>query len=188
MNGLVTERERDMREIERSLHGRSIWHRPFSLVLVYLLAIVLANLMVSWFGAGITIINAFLFIGLDLTNRDKLHDAWNGRGLVWKMGLLIAMGSIISWGINRASGRIALASFIAFACASVVDTLVYQILYNRSKLIRVNGSNVISAGMDSILFPAIAFGFPLMFGIMAGQFLAKVSGGFIWFWILRVRK
>ena len=145
----------------------------------------LANLSVAFFGPVSSIVNAFLFIGLDLTGRDKLHEAWQGRGLVWKMALLIASGSILSWLINRNAGSIALASFVAFGCAAVVDTIIYQLLHHKTKFIKVNGSNVLSAAVDSIVFPALAFGFPLMFGIMAGQFAAKVAGGFVWSLILR---
>ncbi len=42
------------------------------------------------------IVNAFLFIGLDLTARDRLHDVWRSNYLVPKMIALIAAGSILS--------------------------------------------------------------------------------------------
>ena len=50
-------------------------------VVLYLFAIVAANLLVARFGPSVTIINAFLFIGLDLTTRDGLHEAWGKSGL-----------------------------------------------------------------------------------------------------------
>jgi len=145
---------------------------------------VLANLSVAHFGPSSTIVNAFLFIGLDLTSRDKLHEAWHNNGLIWKMGLLIATGSLISWLLNRNAGQIALASFIAFACAAVVDTIVYQILRKQKYMVKVNGSNIFSAATDSIIFPTIAFGGFLPW-ITLGQFAAKVFGGAIWAIILR---
>ena len=154
-------------------------------IILYLTAIVLANVSVAIFGPQVTIINAFLFIGLDLTARDKLHEAWHKKGLVLKMGLLILSGSVLSWAINHNAGRIAVASFIAFACAGIVDTFVFQKLMRYSSWVRINGSNVPSALIDSIVFPGVAFGFPLMYGVMAGQFVAKVLGGFIWSLILR---
>lgn len=148
---------------------------------MYLTAIILANLSSAYFGPSASVINAFLFIGLDLTARDKLHEAWHKDGLLWKMGLLIATGSILSWLLNRNAGMIAVASFTAFACAAVVDTIAYQFLYKKSYLIKVNGSNVVSAAVDSLVFPTIAFGgfLPL---ITLGQFIAKVFGGAIWAW------
>ncbi len=156
-------------------------------IALYLLAIVLANLTVTWFGPNMVIVNAFLFIGLDLTARDKLHDAWHGNGLVWKMTALIAAGSALSWFVDRAAGQIALASFVAFAAASTVDTVVYHLMRRHAWWYRVNGSNLASAAVDSVLFPTIAFGVFLPW-IILGQFTAKVAGGFLWSWILGMRK
>lgn len=153
---------------------------------LYLVAIVAANLTVAWFGPSVTIINAFLFIALDLTSRDNLHEAWHGKGLFWKMAALIAVGSLLSWLLNRNAGPIALASFIAFACANAADTLIYQLLHDRAKLLKINGSNIVSAAVDSFIFPMLAFGFPLLWGVIFGQFVAKVSGGFIWSLILNL--
>lgn len=148
-------------------------------VAIYLVAIVLANLAVAYFGAWITPLTAFLFIGLDITTRDKLHDAWERRGLIWKMGLLIASGSLLSWVLNRNAGRIAMASFIAFAVSGGIDALVYH-LVRRSRFERVNWSNLASASVDSVLFPAIAFGWPPSMEIVYGQATAKIAGGLFW--------
>jgi uncharacterized PurR-regulated membrane protein YhhQ (DUF165 family) len=157
----------------------------FLMIALYLSAIVLANLSVAFFGPQFTVLNAFLFIGLDLTSRDVLHERWHNKGLVWKMALLIASGSILSYILNKDAGPIALASFVAFCAAGLVDTITYQILKDKTRMIKINGSNVTSALVDSVVFPALAFGFPLMFGIMAGQFIAKVVGGFVWSLALR---
>lgn len=149
-------------------------------ILMYLAAIVAANLLVAQFGPSVVVANAFLFIGLDLTTRDHLHEAWHRRGLVWKMALLIGAGSLLSWFLNRDAGRIALASFAAFACAGTADAIVYGLMGDRARLLKINGSNVVSAGVDSVIFPALAFGFPLLVGVMLGQFVAKVAGGALW--------
>lgn len=153
-------------------------------VAMYLAAIVAANLLTARFGPAMAVVNAFLFIGLDLTARDHLHDAWRGRGLVWKMALLIGTGSVLSWLLNRNAGQIALASFVAFALAGIADALTYHALGSKTRLLRVNGSNVVSAAVDSAAFPTLAFGFPLLFGVMLGQFIAKVGGGFVWSLVL----
>lgn len=146
---------------------------------LYLVAIILANLSVAHFGPASTIVNAFLFIGLDLTSRDALHEAWHRKNLFIKMLALIATGSILSYILNRDAGPIAIASFAAFGAAGIVDALVYQFLHNKPWMVKVNGSNVFSALVDSLVFPTIAFGafMPL---IVLGQFAAKVAGGFIW--------
>jgi uncharacterized PurR-regulated membrane protein YhhQ (DUF165 family) len=159
------------------------------LVTLYLIAIVAANLLVAQFGVSVVILNAFVFIGLDLVARDALHEQWHGRNLWRNMALLIASGSLLSALLNWNAAPIALASFIAFAGAGVADTVTYQLLGDRTRFIRMNGSNVIATGVDSILFPAIAFGLPLLLPVMAGQFVAKVLGGFVWSLVLlHVRK
>ena len=153
-------------------------------IILYLSAIVLANLSVAHFGPSVAVVNAVLFIGLDLTARDKLHETWHGNGLLWKMSVLIASGSLLSWLMNRNAGQIALASFVAFAAAATVDTAVYHKLLRLPKWARINGSNVPAALVDSIIFPALAFGWPLLWAVMLGQFLAKVAGGSLWSLVL----
>jgi len=148
---------------------------------IYICGLVLANLLVSWFGPWFSIVNAFLLIGLDLTLRDKIHELWEGRWL--PMGCLIASASLISYLLNPASGIIALASFVAFAVAMIIDTIVYQKLSKQDWTIKSNGSNVASALADSLIFPTIAFG-GLMPEIVLMQFLAKVFGGAIWVYLI----
>jgi queuosine precursor transporter len=149
------------------------------LVALYLVAIVAANLAVAAFGPAVTPLTAFLLIGLDLTTRDVLHDRWHGRVLPARMALLIATGSLASWLINPAAGRIALASAMAFALAATTDALAYHLARRRPWLQRANTSNLAGALVDSIAFPTLAFG-ALLPGIVALQFAAKVTGGLVW--------
>ena len=74
---------------------------------------------------------------------------------------------------------------MAFLAAGVVDAIVYQRLLKKSRFVRVNGSNVFGALIDSLVFPTVAFGafLPL---IVLGQFAAKVSGGFVWSLVFRL--
>lgn len=148
-------------------------------VILYLAAIVLANLSVAAFGPTVVIVNAFLFIGLDLTARDHLHDTWRGNKLLPKMAALIAAGSILSWLLNRAAGQVALASFVAFAAAATIDAIVYHFLGKYPRWLRINGSNLPSALVDSLIFPTLAFG-SFLWPIVLGQFAAKSLGGFVW--------
>ena len=147
-------------------------------VIVFLSAIVAANLLASYFGPTITIYTAFLFIGLDLFVRDTLHDLWKEK-LPQKMFLLVLAGSMITVALNINAGPIALASTLAFAVAFIGDGLSYHFLKERMFLLRSNGSNVVGSLLDSIIFPTVAFGM-LMPEIVAGQFLAKVLGGAVW--------
>lgn len=161
-----------------------------SLIFAYLGAIVLANLTVAWWGAGMVIPNAFLFIGLDLTARDRLHQAWEGNSLAWKMGLLILSGSALSAILDYQALPVAVASCLAFMTAATADTVVYAVLGHKGWLVRANGSNVVSAAVDSAVFLSVlAFygilplaALPLL---IAGQWLAKSLGGAAWSFVLR---
>ncbi|NJO81801.1 MAG: VUT family protein [Blastochloris sp.] len=156
------------------------------LVLLYLAAITAANLLVSRFGPSVAVINAFLFIGLDLSTRDRLHEQWQGRLLWPRMLLLISAGGLLSL-ILGGSGRIALASCLTFALAGIADTLVFHALAHRPWLTRVNGSNLFAAAVDSFWFPVLAFGWPPLWGVVFGQLIAKVAGGAIWAWVIAHR-
>lgn len=159
--------------------------------LIYAAAMVSANLSVATFGPWISPLNAFLLIGLDLTLRDRLHDAWRGRRLWPRMLALILVSAVVSWALNPAAGRIAAASFAAFVVAGLVDALVYHRLQRSVRwggyLQRVNGSNIAGAAADSLLFPTLAFG-SFMPSIVLLQFAAKLGGGFLWSLLLRPRR
>lgn len=152
-------------------------------VIAYVGAMVAANLSVAAFGPWVSPINSFLLIGLDLSLRDRLHDRWAGRGLWWRMGALIAAAGVVSYLLNPAAGRIAVASMAAFVGAGLVDALAYHALRGRPWLARSNGSNVAGAAVDSVLFPTIAFG-TFMPAIVALQFAAKAGGGAVWSWVI----
>lgn len=157
-------------------------------ILAYLVSIVFANWAVSHFGPAISPWTALVFIGFVIYARDCLHDSWLIRHLKRNMFLLIAAGSLLSIPFN--AGKIALASFLAFIVSETVDALVYHRLLKRPKLLRINGSNLMSAAVDSVLFLSLAswllWGWPPPWGIMALQFVAKVGGGFVWSLIIEV--
>ena len=94
-------------------------------VAAYIASIVAANMLVAHYGPSVTVINAFALIGLDLVLRDYLHDSW--RGKLAPMAGLIAVAGVISYVANPATGRIAVASTVAFAVAALVDWSVYSI-------------------------------------------------------------
>jgi uncharacterized PurR-regulated membrane protein YhhQ (DUF165 family) len=149
---------------------------------------VLANLVVTHWGPWVSVINAFVLIGLDLTSRDILHELWQGRGFAWRMGALITAGSLLSYALNQGAGRVAFASFAAFALSSGMDTWVYQRLRSQPWTIKVNGSNLFGGVVDSIVFPLIAFGWPPLALVIFGQFIAKFAGGLVWSLVLNQRK
>ena len=159
-----------------------------TLVSAYLAAIVAANLSIAHWGPEAAVYNAFLFIGLDLTTRDKLHDLWRGR-LIRNMALLIVAGSALSYvlglwlGSGPFVGRIALASMVAFGAAATADSLLYHVLRDRPWYERANQSNIAGAAVDSLVFVALwPFGFNFTYAFTL--FAAKVAGGVVWSFVL----
>ena len=147
-------------------------------VIVYVVAMTLANLSVATFGPSVTAINAFVLIGLDLSLRDWLHV----RLKVWQMGILILFTGLLTFALNPAAGQIAIASAVAFTLAAIVDWGTFVKLRG-TWLIRANGSNIAGAAVDSVIFPTLAFS-ALMPEIVIIQFIAKVAGGAVWVWLL----
>jgi uncharacterized PurR-regulated membrane protein YhhQ (DUF165 family) len=147
-------------------------------ILVYAVAMTLANLSVAAFGPAVSPINAFLLIGLDLALRDWLHV----RLRAWQMGLLIAATGMLTYVLNPAAGAIAIASATAFSAAAVVDWAVFARMRGTWTR-RANGSNVAGAAVDSLVFPTLAFG-ALLPHIVLAQFVAKVAGGAMWTYVI----
>lgn len=152
-------------------------------IVIYIAAIVAANLSVATFGVVSTPINAFLLIGLDLSLRDRLHERWQNRNVMLRMLGLFLVAGAISYALNPASGKIAFASVAAFVLSNFLDATVYQSLRARPFLQRSNGSNLVGAIVDSLVFPTLAFG-ALMPEVVAKQLLAKFFGGSVWAYIL----
>jgi len=148
-------------------------------ILIYAAAMTIANLSVAAWGPWVSPINSFVLIGLDLALRDWLHV----RLRAWQMGLLILATGALTYILNPAAGMIAVASCVAFTAAALVDWATF-LKMRGSWLRRANGSNVAGAAVDSLIFPTIAFGV-LMPHIVALQFVAKVSGGAMWAYLLR---
>src|SRR5262245_20242462 len=137
---------------------------------IYVFAMVVANLLVWWLGPWFSPINAFLLIGLDLTLRDVRHERFTRLHLAG----IIVIGGLITWAVNPAAQQIAFASAISFVAAAMADWAVYHWLRGHRWLVRANGSNVVGAAVDSVLFPTLAFGMflPAIIGL---QFLAKIG-------------
>lgn len=147
--------------------------------IIYVLGVVSANFSAFVFGPSITPLNSFLFIGMDFSLRDSLHEKWRGNGVHARMALLILAGGIVSYALNPAIGRVAFASCVSFVLSSLIDHATYSICFNKHYLVKSNTSNAIGSAVDSIVFPTVAFG-SLMPEIIAMQFAAKMVGGFVW--------
>ena len=149
-------------------------------VVAYLAAIAAANLLASWIGPSVTILSAFVLIGFDFSCRDYLQARWEGRTLWLRMLALITAGGVISYLLNRDAAQIAVASTVAFVLSSSLDAVVFALIGKRvGRFLRWNGTNLVGAGIDSVLFPTLAFGV-LLPAVVIGQYVAKVAGGLIW--------
>ena len=164
------------------------------LAALYIVANAAANLILIAvplsFRAGASVAIAATFVALDITSRDRLHDAWHGDRR--KLGALIVGGALCSALINLAAWPVAVASCAAFLAAGVADTLVYAALERQPWYTRVNASNVASAVIDSAVFLGLAAALGVLpwfavAGAFAGQVVAKVGGGALWAWLLARR-
>lgn len=152
--------------------------RKLLAVVIYPSAMVAANLSVAAFGSIVIPINSFLLIGMDLTLRDWLQIHISR----WSMLILIGVSGLLSYLLNPASGRIAVASFVAFTVSAIIDCFVFTIAKG-SWLRRVNTSNSAGAITDSLLFPTIAFG-TFMPTVVLLQVATKIAGGSFFAWLL----
>jgi queuosine precursor transporter len=149
------------------------------LAAVYVGAMVAANLLV-WLSPCFSLIDSVLLIGLDLTLRDVMDERLSRA----QLAAVIVGGGAIIWLANPAPNHIAIASAKAFILAALADWLAYSLLRSRPWMVRCNGSNVVGAAVDSVIFPMLAFGaFPP--ATISLQFAAKVGGGAIWSVLLR---
>ena len=149
------------------------------LAAVYVGAMVAANLLV-WLSPWFVLIDSVLLIGLDLTLRDVLDERLTRA----QLAAVIVGGGAIIWLANPEANHIAIASAAAFILAALADWLAYSRLRSHPWMVRCNGSNVVGAAVDSVIFPLLAFGvFPP--AAISLQFAAKVGGGAIWSVLLR---
>ena len=160
-------------------------------ILIYAASMTGANLTIAHFGPWVSPINAFLLIGLDLALRDWLHM----RLRAGQMLALIGVSGALTYALNPSAQHIVVASAAAFTLAALVDWRVFTLLTG-TWLRRSVGSNVAGAGVDTVVFSALAFWLlspapkPLevVAQIAALQFSAKLAGGAMWAWALnRVR-
>jgi hypothetical protein len=99
------------------------------------------------------------------------------------MFVLIFSGSMISYLINKDAKQIAIASCASFFIAGSFDFIVYQVLKGHSRAFKMNASNIVSAIIDSLVFPWIAFKM-IDPAFSLGQSSLKIFGGIFWTLVL----
>ena len=180
---MSTQTQRPAEDSSQSGGSRGI----LGLAVLYVVAAAVANLITAHFGPPAVPFVAFFLVGFVMTTRDRLHDAWQGKNLGVRLGLLIAAGSALSYLINVDAANIAIASAVAYAASETVNTLVYKPMLARGVpwMTRVNVGNFPNAVTDSVLFVTLAFGFAPT--VIAWQVAAKVVGGGVWSLVLAHR-
>lgn len=153
---------------------------------IYLLAFVLSNYIVLWFGSTGLIFTALFLIPFDFVMRCLFHETWKGVELVVKMGLLVSLAGVITYAINSDTKTIAAASVCGFVGAQILAGTFYQLTIRRSYFVKVNGSDAVGIMFDSIVFQLIAFGV-IDWKIFTSQFVLKIVGGLFWYWIIFVK-
>ena len=96
-------------------------------LIAYAIAMTVANMLVATFGPSISPINAFVFIGFDLTLRDWLQVKLQPV----QMGALIAGTGLLTYALDQSAGMIAIASAVSFTAAALIDWAV-SLLSNAS--------------------------------------------------------
>jgi uncharacterized PurR-regulated membrane protein YhhQ (DUF165 family) len=150
---------------------------------IYLIAFVIANLIVFFFGSTGLIFTALFLIPFDFVMRCLFHETWKGKELILKLGLIVISASLITFVINKDALNIALGSSIGFILSQIFAGIFYQVFIKKSYFIKVNGSDAVGILIDSIAFQLIAFGI-IDYKIMASQFILKRIGGLFWYWII----
>jgi queuosine precursor transporter len=156
---------------------------PVLKISIYLVAFVLANLIVLYFGSIGLIFTALFLIPFDFVMRCIFHETWKGIELILKLGLIVIAASLITFVINRNAINIAIASSVGFILAQIFAGIFYQFFIKKSFFIKVNGSDAIGILIDSLAFQLIAFGI-INYNILVGQFLLKLIGGLFWYWVI----
>lgn len=153
---------------------------------IYLLAFVLSNFIVLYFGSVGLIFTALFLIPFDFVMRCLFHETWKGKELILKLGSIVFIASLLTYLINYNAQNIAIGSAGGFISAQIFAGIFYQLFIKKSYFIKVNGSDAIGILIDSIVFQFLAFGTFNIY-IMISQFILKIIGGLFWYWILFVK-
>ncbi len=152
---------------------RFAWGKLISAIVVYVAAVVLANIVTDRMGLvtvgfGLYVTAGTYAAGFALLARDFVHRYGNR----WIAITAVLVGGGVSW--LMASPALAMASVVAFLAAEFTDLAVYEPLRRTKGFVRAAlVSNVVSAPVDTLLFLYLA-GFPITAETAGGQFLGKV--------------
>lgn len=114
-----------------------------------------SNWLTQRYGLVFNVVTAGTFTaGLVLAARDAVRETLGLMGAL----ACVAAGAVLS--VFMASPALAVASGAAFAISEIADTLVYEPLRRRGRVVALAASNIVGSIVDSVAFLALA-GFPL---------------------------
>lgn len=143
----------------------------------------IANILAFVFGAWITPLNALVLIGADMVLRDRLQYEY---GMVYSLACC-GLAGVVTVLMSPAAGMIAAASVVSVVLAGFASAMTFRVKAGNF-FDKAVPANIASAGIDSLIFPAIAFG-SIMLDVSFAQFLAKVVGAaFILYLYKRITK
>jgi uncharacterized PurR-regulated membrane protein YhhQ (DUF165 family) len=155
------------------------WVKLGTLSILYIAAVVAANLLVKHYGPQAAPAIAFVAVAAVLIFRDRFADLVGSRTTSQILqAALIGVGAIATYLLNSDAALIAKASVIAFVASELTEQVLYLLMRNRPWMERAPWAAVPAALVDSVLFITIAFGFS--FWIIAAQFGCKVGGAYLW--------
>lgn len=155
------------------------------LVICYLAALVLANLLVFHAGQVALLFTGLVLVPFDFAVRVRLQEAWAGVGLWGRLAGLMVVGGILTVVTVPGSHRIALASVSAFLVGSAAGAIVYAALEAYGRTLARFSSLAVMAIADSLVFPNLAFD-AVSQGLIVGQAVMKwaISSAIVYFKLL----
>jgi len=125
---------------------------------VYTACTVLANYTLDSFLplGGFFLVNVgTFFFGITFTQRDRVHQY--GRANVYRMIAFAAVANVAMSLLVGTPIRYVTVAFISIIVSETANTEVFERLLHRPWFQRVAGSNAVSAPLDTLIFPLLAF-------------------------------
>lgn len=158
--------------------------KTLSLIALYLLMFVSANLFVKHFGSYGLWFSSLFLIPFDFTVRAYFNEKYSKWTLLTLLLTLSLVSAFVTMWLNLSALQIAYASVCAMVSAQIMSTIVYQgIKKTGNWFYKVNLSDLCAILIDSFVFQYVAFDHinPL---ITLGQVVIKFIGGLLWYYIL----
>lgn len=140
-------------------------------IILFAVTVAIANGLTTWYGLvpvgfGLVATAGTYSAGLGLGLRDWCQETSGHRGAI----IAIILGTILSAVV--ASGRIAVASALAFFFSEGFDLIVYTSLRKFNRYWAIFASNTVGSVIDTILFLSVA-GFIINGNVFWGQMIGK---------------